>query len=261
MAQMNDVVVRRGDKVLLDSVSFQANEGERWVVLGPNGAGKSTLIRLLAARLHPTSGSVNLLEEKMGRTDVFELRPLLGLASQELADSIPTQEKVIDVVVTASYSVVGRWREEYDPEDLDRAKTLLSVFGVAHLAERTFGTLSTGEKKRVLSARAIMTDPELLLLDEPASGLDVGGREELMRSLSTLAQDPATPVTVMVTHHLEEIPAGFTHALLLREGGVVAAGPVGDVLTSQNLTRTFGLPLVVEEKGGRWSARALDPTA
>lgn len=261
MAQIDNVVVRRGDKALLDSVSFDVHEGERWVVLGPNGAGKSTLVRLLAARLHPTSGTVNLLEEKIGRTDVFELRPLLGLASQELADTIPDSEVVLDVVVTASYAVVGRWREEYGSEDIDRAHTLLGVFGAQHLAERRFGTLSTGEKKRVLSARAIMTDPELLLLDEPASGLDVGGREELVRSLSTLAKDPATPVTVMVTHHLEEIPAGFTHALLLREGAIVAAGPIADTLTSQNLTRTFGLPLVVEEKSGRWSARALDPTA
>lgn len=260
MASLKDVQVRRGKKLLLDSVSFEANEGERWVVLGPNGAGKSTLIRLLAARLHPTSGTVKILEEKLGRVDVFELRPLLGLASQDLAELLPATEKVRDVVVTASYSVTGRWREAYEAEDLERALSLLHLFGVAHLAEREFGTLSTGEKKRVLSARALMTDPELLLLDEPASGLDLGGREELLRSLSTLAKDPATPVTVMVTHHLEEIPVGFTHALLLREGRVVAAGELRDTLTSKNLTRTFGLPLVVEEADGRFSARALNPS-
>ncbi len=256
-AALHDVVVRRSGRNLLDHVDVEVSEGERWVVLGPNGAGKSTMLRLLAARLHPTSGSVDILGERLGRTDVFELRPLIGLASQELAETIPETEKALDVVVTAGYGVTGRWREEYDELDLDRARELLAAFGVDDLAERSFATLSTGERKRVLSARALMTDPELLLLDEPASGLDLGGREELVRSLSILAKDPATPVTVMVTHHVEEIPPGFTHALLLRAGTIVAAGPIGQTLTSQNLTRTFGLPLVVEQHGERFTARAV----
>ncbi|SLM94560.1 ABC transporter ATP-binding protein [Brachybacterium nesterenkovii] len=256
-AALHDVVVRRSGRNLLDHVDVEVSEGERWVVLGPNGAGKSTMLRLLAARLHPTSGSVDILGERLGRTDVFELRPLIGLASQELAETIPETEKAIDVVVTAGYGVTGRWREEYDEIDLDRARELLAAFGVDDLAERSFATLSTGERKRVLSARALMTDPELLLLDEPASGLDLGGREELVRSLSILAKDPATPVTVMVTHHVEEIPPGFTHALLLRAGTIVAAGPIGQTLTSQNLTRTFGLPLMVEQHGERFTARAV----
>ena len=256
-AALHDVVVRRSGRNLLDHVDVEVSEGERWVVLGPNGAGKSTMLRLLAARLHPTSGSVDILGERLGRTDVFELRPLIGLASQELAETIPETEKALDVVVTAGYGVTGRWREEYDEMDLDRARELLAAFGVDDLAERSFATLSTGERKRVLSARALMTDPELLLLDEPASGLDLGGREELVRSLSILAKDPATPVTVMVTHHVEEIPPGFTHALLLRAGTIVAAGPIGQTLTSQNLTRTFGLPLVVEQHGERFTARAV----
>ncbi|WP_347042367.1 ABC transporter ATP-binding protein [Brachybacterium nesterenkovii] len=256
-AALHDVVVRRSGRNLLDHVDVEVSEGERWVVLGPNGAGKSTMLRLLAARLHPTSGSVDILGERLGRTDVFELRPLIGLASQELAETIPETEKALDVVVTAGYGVTGRWREEYDEMDLDRARELLAAFGVDDLAERSFATLSTGERKRVLSARALMTDPELLLLDEPASGLDLGGREELVRSLSILAKDPATPVTVMVTHHVEEIPPGFTHALLLRAGKIVAAGPIGQTLTSQNLTRTFGLPLVVEQHGERFTARAV----
>ena len=256
-AALHDVVVRRSGRNLLDHVDVEVSEGERWVVLGPNGAGKSTMLRLLAARLHPTSGSVDILGERLGRTDVFELRPLIGLASQELAETIPETEKALDVVVTAGYGVTGRWREEYDEMDLDRARELLAAFGVDDLAERSFATLSTGERKRVLSARALMTDPELLLLDEPASGLDLGGREELVRSLSILAKDPATPVTVMVTHHVEEIPPGFTHALLLRAGKIVAAGPIGQTLTSQNLTRAFGLPLVVEQHGERFTARAV----
>lgn len=256
-AALHDVVVRRSGRHLLDHVDFSVAEGERWVVLGPNGAGKSTLLRLLAARLHPTSGTVDILGERLGRTDVFELRPLIGLASQELAETIPAVETALDVVVTAGYGVTGRWREEYDAMDLDRARELLAAFGVESLADRPFGTLSTGERKRVLSARALMTDPELLLLDEPASGLDLGGREELVRSLSILAEDPATPVTVLVTHHVEEIPPGFTHALLLRAGAVIAAGRIDETLTSRNLTRTFGLPLVIEQHGQRFTARSV----
>ena len=256
-AALHDVVVRRSGRNLLDHVDFSVAEGDRWVVLGPNGAGKSTILRLLSARLHPTSGTVDILGERLGRTDIFELRPLIGLASQELADSIPVEETALDVVVTAGYGITGRWREHYDELDLDRARTLLAAFGVEKLSDRMFGTLSTGERKRVLSARALMTDPELLLLDEPASGLDLGGREELVRSLSQLAKDPATPVTVLVTHHVEEIPPGYTHALLLRSGTVVAAGPIEETLTSRNLTRTFGLPLVVEQRGERFTARAV----
>lgn len=256
-ASLSDVVVRRSGRHLLDSVSLRIESGERWVVLGPNGAGKSTLIRLLAARLHPTSGTVDLFGERLGRTDVFELRTLIGLASAELADTIPGDETALDVVVTAGYGIIGRWRESYDDMDLERARTLLAAFGVGDLADRPFATLSTGERKRVLSARALMTDPELLLLDEPASGLDLGGREELVRTLGRLASDPATPVTVLVTHHVEEIPPGYTHALLLRRGGAVAVGPIDEVITSRNLTATFGLPLVVEKHGQRFTARAI----
>ncbi|WP_122940762.1 ABC transporter ATP-binding protein [Brachybacterium sp. EE-P12] len=256
-ASLTDVTVTRSGKKILEEVSLRIGEGERWAVLGPNGAGKSTLVRLLSTRLHPTSGTVEILGERLGRVDIFELRPLLGLASQELADTVPADETAENVVVTAGYSVVGRWRESYDEVDLERARTLLSAFGVGHLAERHFGTLSTGERKRVLAARALMTDPELLLLDEPAAGLDLGGREELVRTLGRLAKDPATPVTVLVTHHVEEIPPGYTHAALLRDGKLVAAGPIAETLTSQNLTATFGLPLVVEQRGERFTARSL----
>ncbi|MDN5685136.1 MAG: ABC transporter ATP-binding protein [Brachybacterium sp.] len=256
-ATMTDVVVRRSGQSILDAVSLEISEGERWAVLGPNGAGKSTLVRLLAARMHPTSGTVDIIGERLGRVDIFELRPMIGLASQELAETIPADETAENVVVTAGYGVVGRWREEYDELDLDRARTLLAAFGVGDLASRMFASLSTGERKRVLAARALMTDPELLLLDEPAAGLDLGGRESLVRTLGRLAKDPATPVTVLVTHHVEEIPPGYTHVALLREGGVVAAGPIEETLTSQNLTTTFGLPLVVEQRGDRYTARSL----
>ena len=256
-ASLTDVVVRRNGRNILDSVTLEIAEGERWAVLGPNGAGKSTLVRLLSARMHPTSGTVEIIGEQLGKVDIFELRPMIGLASQELADTIPVEETAENVVVTAGYGVVGRWREQYDEMDLERARTLLAAFGVGDLATRMFGTLSTGERKRVLAARALMTDPEVLLLDEPAAGLDLGGRESLVRTLGRLAKDPATPVTVLVTHHVEEIPPGYTHVALLREGGVVAAGPIEETLTSQNLTRTFGLPLIVEQRGERYTARSL----
>ncbi|HEU5454847.1 MAG TPA: ATP-binding cassette domain-containing protein, partial [Nocardioides sp.] len=181
------VSVVRGDTTILDDVSWDVEEGQRWVVLGPNGAGKTTLLQLASARIHPTTGVVGILGEVLGTVDVFELRPRIGLASAALAERIPPQERVRDVVVTASYGVVGRWREAYDGFDEGRADDLLKALGADHLATRRFGTLSEGERKRVQIARALMTDPELLLLDEPAAGLDLAGREALVRTLGELA--------------------------------------------------------------------------
>jgi iron complex transport system ATP-binding protein len=186
---------------------------------------------------------------------VFELRPRIGLSSESFADSLPPGERVADVVLTAAYGVAGRWRESYDDVDHCRSKDLLAAFGVAHLAERTYGTLSEGERKRVQLARSLMTDPELVLLDEPAAGLDLGGRETLVRDLAELAGDRRSPVLVLVTHHVEEIPPGFTHALLLRAGRAIASGPIDEILTSETLTETFDVPLRVERAGNRWTAR------
>src|SRR5919206_3276592 len=241
--ELAGVTVRRGSTVLLDDVDWTVEEDERWVVLGPNGAGKTTLLQIASAQLHPTSGVAGILGEVLGPVDVFELRPRIGLTSAALAERVPRQELVRDVVVSASYSVIGRWREEYHALDHERAAGLLEELGVGRLAERTFGTLSEGERKRVQIARALMTDPELLLLDEPAAGLDLGGREDLVSTLSVLAMDPDSPATVLVSHHVEEIPPGFSHALLLREGKVVASGLLDQVLTEHNLSETFGLPL------------------
>lgn len=255
--ELADVSLRRGEKAILESVSWRVAEGERWVMLGPNGAGKTTILQIAAARLHPTAGSADVLGERLGAVDVFELRPRIGLASATLADRIPGSETVLDVVLTASYAVTGRWRETYEEEDVARAHDLLAAFGVDHLDSRLFGTLSEGERKRVQIARALMSDPELLLLDEPAAGLDLGGREELLSALGELATDARSPVMVLVTHHVEEIPPGFTHALLLREGRIEAAGPVEEALTPQHLSRTFGIDLTVERHRDRWSARAL----
>ncbi len=254
--ELAGVTVVRGGNTLLDSVDWSVSEGERWVVLGPNGAGKTTLLQIAAARMHPTSGVAGVLGEVLGTVDVFELRPRIGLASAALADRLPGRERVADVVVTASYGVTGRWHEAYDGLDHARAQELLRVLGVEHLADRTFGTLSEGERKRVQIARALMTDPELMLLDEPAAGLDLGGREDLVRRLGAIAADVYAPALVLVTHHVEEIPPNFTDVLLLRAGRVVAAGPLEITLTQQNLEATFGLPLVLERHGDRWTARA-----
>jgi iron complex transport system ATP-binding protein len=252
---LQDVTIRRGTTTILDGLSWTVREGERWVVLGRNGAGKTTVLQVAAGRMHPTSGTADLLGSRLGRVDVFELRPRIGLASAALADRIPAAEVVRDVVLTAAYGVTGRWREAYEQVDESRAADLMAAFGVERFADRFYGTLSEGERKRVQIARALMSDPELLLLDEPAAGLDLGGREELVAALSELASDKRSPALVLVTHHVEEIPPGFTHLLLLADGRVHAAGPVDEVLTAENLSGAFGTPLTVERVGDRWTAR------
>ena len=250
------VSVVRGRNTLLDDIDWEVEEGQRWVILGPNGAGKTTLLQVAAGRMHPTRGVAGVLGEVLGAVDVFELRPRIGLSSAALADRIPGGELVQDVVVTASYGVVGRWREEYQALDHGRALDLLRAMGADILAGRRYSTLSEGERKRVQIARALMTDPELMLLDEPAAGLDLGGREDLVRRLADLAADLAAPALVLVTHHVEEIPPGFTDVLLLRDGRVVAQGPIELALTEENLSKTFGMPLILERVGDRWTARA-----
>ena len=254
--RMAGVAVRRGRATLLADVDWAVELDERWVVLGPNGAGKTTLLRLAGAEMHPTVGTVDVLGERLGRVNLVELRTRIGMSSANLGLRMPGDERVADVVVSAGYGLLGRWRERYDATDTDRAARLLDALGMHGLAERTFGTLSEGERKRTLIARALMTDPELLLLDEPAAGLDLGGREELVSRLSGLALDPDAPAMVLVTHHVEEIPPGFTHALLLRAGRVVSAGPLAQALTGPALSQCFGLPLVVTSENGRYSARA-----
>jgi iron complex transport system ATP-binding protein len=254
--EFSDVVVRRNARNIVDHLDWSVEDDQRWVILGPNGAGKTTLLQLADTLVHPTSGRVTILGEQLGRTDVFELRPRIGFASSAMARRVPADETVLNVVLTAAFSVVGRWNEAYEDIDERRALRVLAEWRLDHLADRTFGTLSDGEQKRVQIARAIMTDPELLLLDEPAASLDLGAREELLILLGGYAQAPTTPAMVMVTHHVEEIPVGFTHVLLLREGAVVAAGPLADALTADNLTEAFGVPITLTADAGRYAARA-----
>jgi iron complex transport system ATP-binding protein len=257
--RLRGVGVRRDGNMLLRNLDWTVHEDERWVVIGPNGAGKTTLLQVAASLLFPTEGEAEILGERLGQVDVFELRPRIGFSSAAVAEKVPPGEKVIDLVLTASYAVLGRWQEEYESSDVTRAVEMLDALGCAHLIRRRFGTLSEGERKRVQIARALMPDPELLLLDEPAAGLDLGGREDLVRRLGMLARDPNAPTSVLVTHHVEEVPDGFTHAMLLRRGSVVAAGPLTEVFTERNLSKCFGVPLLIEHRQERWTARAIYP--
>ncbi|SEB70030.1 ABC transporter ATP-binding protein [Microbacterium hydrocarbonoxydans] len=254
--EFTDVVVRREGRNIIDHVTWQVDDDQRWVILGPNGAGKTTLLQLADTLMHPTSGTVTVLGETLGRTDVFEVRPRIGFASSAMAKRVPREETVLNTVLTAAYSVLGRWNESYEDIDERRALRVLGDWRLEHLADRTFGTLSDGEQKRVQIARAVMTDPELLLLDEPTASLDLGSREELLALLSGYASAPSTPAMLMVTHHVEEIPVGFTHVLLMREGRIVAAGPVAETLTADALSETFGMPIALTSEDGRYAARA-----
>ena len=255
LIDFRDVAVVRGGKTLVGPLSWQGGLDERWVIIGPNGAGKTTLIRLAGAEIHPTSGTAFVLNEKLGRVEIRELSTRIGVSSPSLVDRVPPEEIVSDVVISAGYAVLGRWRESYDAMDRAQAVESLESMGAEHLADRRFGTLSEGERKRVVISRALMTDPELLLLDEPAAGLDLGGREELVDRLARLAADPDAPAIVLITHHVEEIPEGFTHAMILSEGGVVAQGLLEEVLTSENLTAAFRQQIVLDKVDGRYFAR------
>jgi len=249
------LTVRRGDKLLLDDVTWSVSEGERWVVIGPNGAGKTTLMSILAGRMFPTSGLIEVLGEELGATDMAELRTRIGWASSGELIDLPPRESVANAVMTGAQAVAGRWIEEYDASDEARRDELMAAWDLTHLADRTFGTLSEGERKRCLIARSLMADPELLLLDEPGAGLDLAGREDLVERLERLATDPAAPGLVLITHHVEEVPPGFTHALVLARGAVVASGPIATVLTGEVLSSAFAFPIRVTHDSGRFYAR------
>jgi iron complex transport system ATP-binding protein len=250
-----DVTLVREERTIIDHVDWSVRPGERWVLLGRNGSGKTSLIRIASLYLHPSSGRVHVLGEELGRTDVRTLRTRVGLASPSLADRFRGDLSPVEIVMMAEHGALEPWWHTYDDADRERARDLLDRMGCAAVADQRFVLLSSGERQRVLLARTLMTTPELLLLDEPTAGLDLAGREELVATLAHLAVDPTTPPIVLVTHHVEEIPDGFTHVLLLAGGRVQAAGPIDDVLTADALSACFGLPLQLVRADDRWTAR------
>jgi len=252
------VAVVRDGVPLLDDITWSVGPGERWALLGPNGSGKTTLLRVAGAALWPTRGTVRILGGTLGRVDMRQLRTRITVVSASVGRTLRPAQPALDVVLTGRYAALETWWHEYTAADRERAAALLADagFGGQGFAERAFGLLSEGERQQVLLARALMGDPELILMDEPAAGLDLGARERLLGRLAALAGDAAVPPLVLVTHHLEEIPPGVTHAALLRAGRMLAAGPVGDVLSDDAVSDAFGVAVAVERRNGRWSARA-----
>ncbi|CAB4560787.1 MAG: ATP-binding cassette domain-containing protein [Actinobacteria bacterium] len=257
VALLDNVGFERDGRPILRDISWTIDQSQRWVIVGPNGAGKTTLLGMLASFVQPSQGTVTILGERLGKTDVFELRPRVGFASSDMARRIPDNETVTDAVLTAAWGVTGRWQETYEDIDVRRAKRVLSEWRLDHLAANYVGTLSDGERKRVQIARAVMTDPELLLLDEPAGSLDVGSREDVIEMLDHFSGEASSPAMVMVTHYVEEIPAGFTHILVLQDGAIIAQGPIADTLTGEVMSEAFGRPLSITHNNGRYQATAL----
>lgn len=251
------VCLHRDGTTILENIDWKVDKGDRWVVLGPNGSGKTSLLRIASLYLHPSAGVVAVDGQSLGHTDVRLLRTRIGLASPAFGDLLRPQLTGTEVVMTARYAALEPWWHTYDEADRSGARALLERFGVLHVAERPVAAMSSGERQRVLLARAFSGDPAIVLLDEPTAGLDLGGREDLLARLSAAADDPASPPTVLVTHHVEEVPVGTTHALLLCGGRARQQGPVDQVLTSTHLSAAFGLDLDVARQGKRWSARAV----
>ncbi len=247
---------RFGDPLVLNDLDWEVKAGERWVVLGPNGCGKSSLAQIATLRQHPSSGEVSVFGQRLGTFDVRSVRPDIGFSGASVAVALRAALSVSEVVMTARHGALEPWWHTYDRIDVDASNDALALVGCAHLATRMVGSLSSGERQRVLLARALVNRPRLLVLDEPGAGLDFGGREDVVEALDLLVREPAAPPIVLVTHHLEEVPSSFTHALLLMGGRVVAAGPIREVLTSASLSALFDRNVVVEHHAGRWSARA-----
>jgi iron complex transport system ATP-binding protein len=253
---MTGVSVRYDDRTVLGPIDFAVARDQHWVVLGPNGSGKTTLVRVAALVQYPTTGLVTVLGEQWGQTDVRALRRFVGMSGAAMADQLRPGITAREVVMSGRHGALETWWHEYSEDDEAAALGHLADFEVDHLADHTFGTLSSGERQRVLLARTYVNEPRFVVLDEPTAGLDLGGREDLVQRLARLAADPERPPMMLVTHHLEEIPFGFTHVLMLREGQIVAQGPITDVLTSALVSECFGLPVDVTAHDGRWSAHA-----
>lgn len=255
--RLTDVSFVREGRALLSGIDWTVQPGENWLVLGANGSGKTTLLRVAALYEHPTTGSVEVLGETLGHTDVRVLRRRIGYASAAFAAQLRPELDALDVVMTARYAALEPWWHQYDDADRARARECLATMQVDDFAGRAFGTLSSGEQQRVLLARTLMNEPSVVLLDEPSARLDLGGREQLVAALDDLMHTPGAPPLVLVTHHVDEVPRGITHALLLRDGRSIAQGALDDVLTAEALSDCFGLPLHLERRpDGRHTAWA-----
>ncbi len=258
VVRLDRVSVVRNGTALLDNVTWEVAASERWALLGPNGSGKTTLLNVVGSALWPTSGVVEILGVRLGQVDMRDLRKRIAVVSASVSRTLRPELPALDAVLTGRYAALETWWNEYTAQDRAEAGALLAEAGLGApgFAERPFGLLSEGERQQVLLARALMGIPELLLMDEPAAGLDLGAREVLLHRLASLASDPSVPPMVLVTHHLEEIPAGVTHAALMRGACLLAAGTIGEVLTSEAVSGAFGADVTVEHRGGRWSARS-----
>ncbi len=253
--QCVDISLVIDDTTILSGIDWTVRAPERWVVLGANGAGKTSLLRIVSLYQHPSSGTVDVLGRRLGRTDVRTLRERIAFSSPALAAKLEPTMTAVEVVMTARYAALAPWWHQYTDADRARAHTLLAEWRCDALAQHRFPTLSAGERQRVLLARVLMNEPGVVLLDEPTAGLDIGGREELVADLAKWARDPTRPAMVLVTHHLEEIPPAFTHALVLKGGRTLANGPLAEVVNRETLSEAYDLDLIVEERDGRYTAR------
>jgi iron complex transport system ATP-binding protein len=253
---LKGVTVRREGVPVLRGIDWRVEVGDRWVVLGPNGSGKTTLLQVAAARLWPTAGTVEILGARLGHVDVRTLRPRVALVSGAVTRQLRADLSARDVVVSGRHGALETWWNRYTAQDWEKADALLVRGGVGELGDRPFGVISEGERQQVLLARALMSDPDLLLLDEPFAGLDLGARERLLVQLSGLAADPGNPPIVLVTHHCEEIPLGFTHGGLVCRGALLASGRLPEVVTSALVSECFSVPVTVGCTDGRWWSRA-----
>jgi iron complex transport system ATP-binding protein len=253
---LSQVVIRREGNVVLDDITWRVAPGERWVILGPNGSGKTTMLQVAGARLWPSGGVVEILGQRLGKVDVRTLRPRIALVSGSVTRQLRADIPARDVVASGRFGALETWWHQYTAQDWERADHLLSQGGIRSVADRPFGVISEGERQQVLLARALMSEPEILLLDEPFAGLDLGARERLLSRLAVLLAHPASPPLVLVTHHCEEIPPGITHAGLMRQGRLMAAGPLAEVLTSELISACFDVAVTVGCQADRWWSRA-----
>ncbi len=259
VVEVRDLMVRRAGRTILGPLDWHIRDGERWVVIGPNGSGKTTLLSVIALDLWPTAGTVDVLGSRYGQVDSREVRRRIGVSGSAVEGTLRGDLTPITLVMTARHAATEPWWHVYTDEDRDRAMDLLVGLGLASVADHPYGTLSEGERRRTSIARALMPDPDLLLLDEPAASLDLGAREVLIGDVAHLADQERPKAIVLVTHHVEEIPSGFTHALILSDGKLIAAGPLDSMVTNKNLSLAYELPIRVEHRDGRvWARMRID---